>query len=98
MSVVIAGRTVRKDDTLYHTGFKCWGKVIGFDGGSAKISICGANGRERILHVQTGGKVNGKRCMYWHEPLKLDAPYQNIQKLQRVVDALVMEFGDASTD
>jgi hypothetical protein len=90
--IVIAGRTVQLGDPLYHTGFKAWGTVVGFDTGSARLQIIGANAAPRILYVQTGGMVNGRRVIYWHEPLTLDLPVQNIGKYQAIVNALVSEF------
>jgi hypothetical protein len=92
MSITVAGRQVLLDDPLYHTGFKAWGVVIGFDGGSAKLEINGANGQQRVLYVQQGGLVNGVRVIYWHEPLRLDLPFQNITKYQRLMDNIVAEF------
>lgn len=90
--IVIAGRTVLLNDVLYHTGFRAWGTVIGFDTGSAKLNIVGANGQARVIYVQTGGLVNGVRAVYWHEPLVLDLPFQNITKYQTVLNAVVAEF------
>ena len=92
MSIVVTGRTVKVDDKLYHTGFRAWGTVIGFDTGSAKLSLIGANGQPRILYMQTGGIVNGSRVMYWHEPLALDLPISNVSKYQRLPNAILSEF------
>lgn len=92
MSVTIAGRTVKVGDPLYHTSFQAWGTVKGFDGDVAKLEIIGANGRSRTLYVQTGGIVNGKTVVKWHKPLELNLPYQDITKIQRVLDAIVSEF------
>jgi hypothetical protein len=89
---MIAGRHVLLDDPLYHTGFKAWGVVEGFDGGSAKLRLTGANGQTRIIFVQQGGFVNGVRVVFWHEPLRLDLPFQNITKYQRLMDNIVAEF------
>lgn len=92
MSVVIAGRPVVLNDPLYHTAFKAWGTVIGFDLGSAKLQLIGANGQPRLVYVQTGGIVNGNRVVYWHAPLVLDLPVQNVDKYQRLLDALIAEI------
>lgn len=90
--ISVAGRQVFEGDPLYHTGFQAWGTVIGYDGGSAKLQIIGGNGQPRILYVQQGGLVNGARVIYWHEPLRLDLPFQNIAKYQRLMDNIVAEF------
>jgi hypothetical protein len=91
--IVIAGRTVALNDVLYDTKFKAWGTVVGFDVGAAKLSIVGGNGVPRIIYVQAGGLVNGTRTVYWHEPLVLDLPVQNITKYQNVLNAIIAEFG-----
>lgn len=92
MTIKIAGRTVRKQDPLFHVGLNTWGVVEGFDVGTAILKISGANGAERRMFVQNGGMVNGVRAVYWHEPLVLDLPTQNIGAIQSVVDAIVAEF------
>lgn len=92
MSITIAGRLVKQGDPLYHTAFQAWGTVVGFDGGSAKLQLAGANGQTRILYVQQGGRVNGVRTVYWHEPLQLDLPQQDVTKYQRLLDNLVAEI------
>ena len=94
MSVVIAGRVVQKDDPLYHTGFQAWGTVSGFDGQSvALLRLTGANGSPRTMRVLSGGIINGVRTVFWHQPLVLDLPQQDIGQYQRLVDAIKLEFG-----
>lgn len=91
MSISIAGRTVMIGDPLYHTGLRSWGTVIGYDGGSAKVEIS-TGGQPRTVYVQQGGRVNNVRVMYWHEPIIFDMPFQNIDKYQRLLDAITVEF------
>lgn len=90
--IVIAGRQVALGDPLYNTALQAWGTVDRFDSGAAVLRITGANGRPRELFVQQGGFVNGVRVIYWHEPIVLDRPYQNISKFQRLLDAIVEEM------
>jgi len=92
MSIVITGRTVKVNDALYHVGFRTWGTVEGFDVGAAKLRISGQNNQSRLIYVQNNGIVNGNRVIYWHEPLVLDVPYQNVSKYQAILDAVVGEF------
>lgn len=92
MSITITGRTVVIGDPLYHTGFKAWGVVTGYDGNSAKLDIIGANGLPRTLYVQQGGMVGGNRVVYWHEPLRFEVPFQSVTKYQRLLDAIVAEM------
>lgn len=93
MSVVIAGRTVRKGDALYHTGFQAWGTVENFDSASvALLRLIGPNGAPRTLRVLTGGNINGVRNIYWHVPMVLDLPEQDVGRYQRLLDTAVTEF------
>jgi hypothetical protein len=90
--ISVAGREVKIGDPLYHIGLRAWGTVTGSDVGSAILTITGANDQSRSLYFTAGGMVNGKRVIYWHEPLVLDVPYQNIGKYQAILNALVQEF------
>lgn len=89
MAIVIAGRVVKQGDTLYHTGWRTWGTVIGFDTNTARLRLVGAGGSERVLPVANGGTVAGVRQVYWHEPLQLDLPVQNVTKAQALIDFAV---------
>lgn len=92
MSISIAGRIVTVGDPLYNTAMRAWGTVSGYDGLSAVLTITGNDGASRTLYVQQGGYVNNLRVIYWHEPLVLDLPFQNITKYQQVLNSLVTEF------
>lgn len=89
-SVAIAGRVVQQGDTLYHMGLQSWGQVIGTDTGSVILRLSSPQG-ERIFHVTDGGRIAGVRQVYWHEPLALDVPFQNIGKYQRIINAIRAE-------
>lgn len=89
MAIVIAGRIVKQGDTLYHVGWRTWGTVTGFDTNSARLRLVGAGGSERTVPVASGGLVAGTRQVYWHEPLVLDLPVQNVSKAQALVDFAV---------
>lgn len=92
MTILIAGRPVKKDDKLYHRSFEAWGRVSRYDpSGSAEFIIKG-NGGERKMLIQNGGIVNGRRLIYWHEPIHIDLPYANVSAVQRVVDVLAHEL------
>lgn len=90
--ITIAGRQVNIGDSLYNTALQAWGVVQEYDGLSAVVRLTGANGRPRDLRVQQGGLVGNVRLFYWHEPLELDRPYQDVQKYQRLLDAIVGEL------
>lgn len=89
MAIVIAGRVVKQGDTLFHVGWRTWGTVVGFDTNAAKLLLLGAGGSERTLPVSNGGMVAGTRQVYWHEPLQLDLPVQNVNKAQALIDFAV---------
>lgn len=91
MAIVIAGRVVKQGDTLYHVGWRTWGTVIGFDTNTARLRLVGAGGSERIVPVSDGGMVAGTRQVYWHTPLVLDLPVQNVTKAQALVDFAVQQ-------
>ena len=88
----IAGRKIKIGDALYHRALEAWGTVLRFDpSGSAEFEIVGPRG-SRVLLVQEGGIVNGRRQLFWHEPLELDLPRRNIAAVQRIVDAVSAEL------
>lgn len=92
MAVVIAGREVKLGDTLYHVGYRAWGTVIRFDTNAAVLRLFGADGAHRDVNVISGGVVGSVRQAYWHEPLVLDLPVQDVQSIQRTVNFIVQEF------
>lgn len=92
MSILIADRPVRVGDKLYHVGFESWGTVTRYDpSGSAELSMKGRGGIRKVL-VQNNGIVTGRRMVYWHEPLRIDMPFQNVSSMQRVIDVLAKEL------
>lgn len=94
--ITIAGRTVKLADMLYHTGFQTWGKVTRIDSGAIELVIEGkSHGNMRKLIVTQGGNVNGKRVVFWHEPIVLDMPKADVSKIQFMVDLLQTKYGKA---
>lgn len=88
----IAGRPIKAGDVLYHKSLGVWGVVQRIDRtGSAVFEIKNGS-RKRELVVQDGGRIFGKRQLYWHEPIKLDIPQQDIAAVQRIVDAVAGEL------
>lgn len=85
MAVIIAGREVKIGDTLYHVAFQAWGTVQRFDTNSAVLRLTLGN----EVFVASGGVTNGKRQVYWHQPLVLDLPVSNVSKYQEVLDYLL---------
>lgn len=92
MTILIAGRPVKKGDRLYHRILESWGTVTGYDpSGSAQLTIRGKGGIRKML-VRQGGMVNNRRAVQWHPDIKLDMPFADISAVQRVVDVLASEL------
>lgn len=90
MSIIIAGREVHVGDVLYHTGYQAFGIVHALDMNAARLRFTnGVNQRE--IFVGPGGIVGGRKQVFWHQPLQLDLPMQDIGSYQRILDALVGE-------
>lgn len=94
MAIKIAGREVLKGDRLYNILFDTWGYVKRYDAtGSAELELTNSDGTKRAMLVRDGGLVNGKKQVYWHEPIRLDLPFDETERLQSIlgltVDALL---------
>lgn len=90
--IKIAGRPAKVGSNLYHNGFQAWGQITRYDpSGSAEFTIKTRKGERKLL-VQKGGVINGRRQLFWHEPLELDLPQQNISAIQRIVDIVAKEL------
>lgn len=84
--ITIAGRDVKIGDSLYHQSLKSWCRAVKYDpSGSLEVTVK-TGGHERRLMVTKGGKVNGVRQMYWHEPLHLDLPRYDVSAYQKLID------------
>lgn len=94
----IAGRDVQVGNRLFHSEYGLWVTVTRFDSsGSASVRVIFNDGRQHDFFIQNGGLQNGRRVLFWHEPLYLDLPSADTSKIQRVVDLLVAEFYGANT-
>lgn len=92
----IAGRQVKKGDELYHMARKKWGVIVDFDAGTPVLRITDSNNAQNYadFRVTEGGYIKGVRQVYWHEPLKLDLPYRNLAKIEKLVAFYLNELGD----
>lgn len=91
MAVIIAGREVKKGDSLWHSGYQAWGTVTGFDTNAAMLRVANG-GSEVTVYVSSGGIAGGKRRVWWHEPVQLDLAVQDIGPVQRIVEAFLKEM------
>lgn len=94
MTIRIAGREVLVGHQLYHQSLRAWGKVVRFDAsGPAVLEIEQRPYGIRKFLVTHGGKIAGKREMFWHEPLFLDMPDSDVRFMQQLVDVLATKLG-----
>jgi len=99
MAIKIAGREVLKGDRLYNILFDSWGYVKRYDAsGSAELELISSDGTKRTMLVRSGGLVNGKKQVYWHEPIRLDLPFDETEKLQSILDLTVNALVDIWKD
>lgn len=89
MSIKIAGRHVKIGNKLYHSKLG-WGVVDHFDSSGPAVLLVNQKpyGIKKI-YVQTGGLVGDEKLVYWHKPLTLDYPSENIDLIQEIVNAIV---------
>ena len=93
MAITIANRKVAVGDRLYHAKLARWGEVVRYDtSGPAIIEIDVAPYGPRKFYIQNGGRINGERVVYWHEPLTLDLPTSDIRFMQSIVDTLAQRL------
>lgn len=86
MAVTVAGVTVKEGDRVYHAKYQQWVTVVRIDGPTGYVDVPSLR---QPLPFTDGGKVQGVKQLYWHEPLALDLPTSDISKYQRLVNALV---------
>lgn len=90
MAIKIAGRDVKKGDRLYNILFDSWGYVKRYDAsGSAELELQNSDGTKRMMLVRDGGLVNGKKQVFWHEPIRIDLPFDATETLQGILNLTV---------
>lgn len=92
---MIAGRRVRRGDKLWHYTLRRWATVIEAapDGHSLVVEVqgLGHNGKANLQAVDD--TINGMKELYWHEPIKLDLPIDDVSHIQNALEVLIV-FGD----
>lgn len=83
----IAGRKVQIGDRLFHIGMGLWGQAVEVDSSGSVVFEVG----NRRLLSNDGGKINGKRQLYWHEPILLDLPMNDLGPYRRILEAILRE-------
>jgi hypothetical protein len=51
------------------------------------------NGQVAKYTFTTGGLINGKPQLAWHQPLVFDVPSRDITRYQALLDAAYTQFG-----
>lgn len=89
MAIKIAGKPVKIGDRLYHKKLG-WGRVSHFDSSGPAVLIVNMKPYgERKIYVDNTGVHAGEKLVFWHEPLSLDYPSEDISLIQEIVDLLV---------
>lgn len=89
MKVTIAGREVKEGDNLYHTGFRSFGVVTRVQNRNVEVQFHNKLGRSFKLYIEQDGIIGREKLVYWHKPLDLDVPLEDVTGVQAVVDAVV---------
>ena len=85
----IALRPTQVGDELYHSGLGLWCKVTA----PGIVTINGINNQFLKCAFTTGGLINGRKQLSWHQPLVFDVPARNITKFQALLDTAYQQFG-----
>jgi hypothetical protein len=86
----IAGKTVNINDELWHIGLRLWARVTAAN----IVTINGVNDQVVKYAFTTGGLINGKKQLSWHQPLVFESTSRDISKYQALLDAAHLHFGD----
>jgi hypothetical protein len=86
----IAGKTVNINDELWHRGLNLWARVTAAN----IVTIKGVNDQVVKYAFTTGGLINGKKQLSWHQPIVFESTSRDISKYQALLDAAHLHFGD----
>jgi hypothetical protein len=85
----IAGKSTKVGDELWHSGLRLWAQVTA----TGIVTIKGINDQTVKYTFTTGGLINGKKQLSWHQPLEFDVPSRDITKYQALLNAAYAQFG-----
>jgi hypothetical protein len=89
MSILIAGKATQVGDELWHSGLRLWTRVTE----PGIVTIKGINDQVVKYAFATGGTIQGRKLLSWHQPIVFDVPSRDISKYQAVLDAAYAQFG-----
>lgn len=85
----IAGKPTVVGDELWHNGLRLWAQVTE----PGIVTIKGINDQKVKYAFATGGTINGKKQLSWHQPLVFDVPSRDVTKYQALLDTAYAQFG-----
>ena len=85
----IAGKPTQVGNELFHNGLKLWCKVVA----PGIIEVKGVNDQIAKYAFTTGGLIQGRKLLSWHQPLVFDVPARDITKYQALLDTAYQQFG-----
>jgi hypothetical protein len=88
--ITIAGKPTTIGDELYHSGLRLWARVTA----NNIVTINGVNDQVVKYAFTTGGLINGKKQLSWHQPIVFESTSRDISKYQALLDAAHLHFGD----
>lgn len=89
MSTTISGKPTQVGSELYHLGLRLWCKVVA----PGIVEVHGINDQKVRYTFTTGGLINNRKQLSWHQPLVFDVPSRDITKYQALLDAAYAQFG-----
>lgn len=87
--ITIAGKTTQVGDELWHNGLKLWCKVVA----PGIVEVHGVNNQVVKYAFATGGTIQGRKLLSWHQPIVFDVPVRDISKFQALLDTAYQQFG-----
>lgn len=86
---ILAGKPTAVGDEIYHAGLALWCKVTE----PGIVTINGVNGQKVKYAFSDNGKINGRKMLYWHMPLRFESSSRDVTKYQALLDAAYTNFG-----
>jgi hypothetical protein len=88
--ITVAGKNTLVGNELWHIGLRLWAKVTS----PGIVTINGVNDQVVKYAFTTGGLINGKKQLSWHQPIVFESTSRDISKYQALLDAAHLHFGD----
>lgn len=83
MAIRVANYPLALGDRLYSRRAAAWGTIVQILDNAAVMSVTKGE-TTRLYTLTEGGLVAGSRDVYWHAPIALDLPKDQMYKLQKI--------------